>query len=75
MACELAESSILELSVIGRYLGVEVDAISKKGYDIMAADLLVAVDSKLADMKRAKTKLPAKLKRYCKRRDILIESK
>ena len=73
MASELAEASILELSVIARYLAVDVDAINEKHYDGMASDLLAAITNKLAEVKKAKVDLPIALKSYCERRSILLE--
>ncbi len=68
----LTEASILELSVIGRYLGVDVDAIREKHLDEIAKDLLVAITEKIEEVKKSRVELPVRLKRYCERRDILV---
>ena len=73
MASELAEASILQLSVIGRYLGVDVDAIRHKCLDMEAEELLSAVTNMLEGWKRSQIELPVGLKSYCKRRSILLE--
>jgi len=63
------ESSILELWVIARYLGVDVDAIRVKYMDAESNDLLTSITEKLGEVKE----LPAGLKSYCKRKGISLE--
>ena len=69
----LDESSILEVWVIARYLGVNVDAIQEKYLDAEAKELMASITEKLGEVKKSQVKLPAGLTSYCKRKGISLE--
>jgi len=64
----LSEASIIQLSVVGRHLGIDVDRIVERHYDEMAKDLLAEITGKIRELNR----LPPEVMEYCGRRGINI---